>query len=62
MAKKFKIAGGNIKNVVVRAAFAAISKGQKLMMDHLDEAAQKECKEIGALWDINMPPSYRKSM
>lgn len=54
LAKKYKVSGGHIKNCVLRAAFFAIDDDSKVMMYHLDKAGQKECKEIGALWDINM--------
>ena len=54
LAKKYKMSGGHIKNCLLRASFFALDENSKVTMFHLDKSAQKECSEIGALWDINM--------
>lgn len=47
--KKYKIAGGNIKNAVLRAAFYAAESGGILTFDLLDKAAEAERRELGRL-------------
>ena len=54
LAKKYKMSDGHIKNCLLRASFFALDENSKVTMFHLDKSAQKECSEIGALWDINM--------
>lgn len=47
--KKYKIAGGNIKNAVLRAAFYAAEGDGILTFDLLDKAAEAERRELGRL-------------
>ena len=49
LAKRFEIAGGNIKNAIVRAAYRACEDGTDITMSHLREAARWECEAIGKL-------------
>lgn len=49
LAARFDIAGGIIKNAVIRAAFQAAEEGVPIAMRHLVRAAVRECKEAGQL-------------
>lgn len=49
LAERFELAGGGIKNAVVRAAFQAAEEGSAIHMRHLCEAAIRECREAGQL-------------
>ena len=47
LAKKFKLAGGNIKNIVVNAAFLAAEESGSITMEHVIKAAKREFQKIG---------------
>ena len=47
LARKFKIAGGNIKNVAVAAAFRAADNGGVISMEHLALALKREYQKLG---------------
>ena len=49
LAKKFKIAGGNIKNVIINAAFLAAEDSRVITMEHLILATRDEFLKIGKL-------------
>jgi ATP-dependent 26S proteasome regulatory subunit len=49
IAQKFEIAGGNIKNIVVSAAFLAAESKQSIGMNHIIQAARHELKKSGKL-------------
>ncbi len=49
LGRQFDIAGGNIKNAVLRAAYAAAEAGGPIAMKHLVDAAGAECKAAGVL-------------
>lgn len=53
LAERIKVAGGNIKNIVLNAAFSAAQNNQILNMSHLIEGCQQEFRKIGKLWDTN---------
>ncbi|MDH3278467.1 MAG: AAA family ATPase [Nitrosopumilus sp.] len=44
---KFDVAGGNIKNIALAAAFLAADEGSKILMNHLITATKKEFEKIG---------------
>jgi hypothetical protein len=44
------VAGGNIKNIVLNAAFLAAADGGVICMDHLLLGARREYQKIGKLW------------
>lgn len=50
LAKKFPLAGGNIKNIVLHAAFCAAERDEKIGMKHLLYSSQREYEKIGKLW------------
>jgi SpoVK/Ycf46/Vps4 family AAA+-type ATPase len=47
MAHHFEIAGGNIRNIAVAAAFLAADDGQEIGMFHLIRATQREYQKLG---------------
>ena len=49
ISEKFELAGGNIKNAVLRAAFWAAERGRGIQIEDLELAAEKESREIGKL-------------
>jgi ATP-dependent 26S proteasome regulatory subunit len=49
LARRFKIAGGNIRNVIVGAAYLAASAGQPIGMKHLMHAIRREFQKMGKL-------------
>jgi SpoVK/Ycf46/Vps4 family AAA+-type ATPase len=49
MAKRFKLAGGNIRNIIVSAAFVAASDGGSVTMQHLMHGARREIQKMGRL-------------
>ena len=48
-AKKFKLSGGNIKNIVLESAFFAAEAGTDIMMEHVVKATRREHQKIGKL-------------
>jgi len=46
----FELAGGNIKNAVVRAAYRAAERRDKITWDDIEFAAEKECINAGKLF------------
>jgi hypothetical protein len=61
LARKFQIAGGNIKNVVLNAAFFAAEEGGAIAMKHILRAAKREFEKIGKLWsDVTSLPDERR--
>ena len=49
MARQFRIAGGNIRNIVLLAAFLAASKDEPIGMSHLIQGAKREYQKLGRL-------------
>jgi hypothetical protein len=47
LARRFKLSGGNIKNVALAAAFLAASDGGVVTMAHLFHATQREYEKMG---------------
>lgn len=50
LAKAFALAGGNIKNIALNAAFFAAADGQAICMDHVMRGAKREFEKIGKTW------------
>ena len=48
----FELSGGSIKNAVLRAAYRAVARGDRLSMDHFFEAAKRECQAAGKLYRL----------
>lgn len=49
LASQFKVAGGNIKNIVVNAAFLAAANSGVINMKHVVQATRREFEKIGRL-------------
>ena len=57
LARRFKLAGGNIRNIIVSAAFLAASGGERVTMRHLLHSARRELQKMGRLVnDKDMEP------
>jgi len=50
LAREVKLAGGNIKNMGLAAAFYAVSDGGVIRMSHLARAARREHQKLGRTW------------
>jgi ATP-dependent 26S proteasome regulatory subunit len=51
LARQFRIAGGNIKNIVVASAFLAARDGASVGMRHILHATRREYQKLGRLID-----------
>ena len=49
MAEQFELAGGNIRNIIIGAAYLAASNGQVLKNEHLLHGARRELQKMGRL-------------
>jgi SpoVK/Ycf46/Vps4 family AAA+-type ATPase len=49
LASRFKIAGGNIRNVIVNAAYLAAEDGGQVTMQHLLHGTRRELQKMGRL-------------
>ena len=49
LARRFKLAGGNIRNILVSAAYLAAADGAKVTMRHLLHGARRELQKMGRL-------------
>ena len=49
MAKRYKLAGGSIRNIIVSAAYLAASDGGSVTMKHLMHGARREFQKMGRL-------------
>jgi len=56
LARKFQIAGGNIKNIVLNAAFYAAENGGEIGMESILRGAKREFEKVGKLWnELSLP-------
>ena len=53
LAKEIKLAGGNIKNIALAAAFNAANNGRVINMSHIVQATRREFQKLGRSWDIS---------
>jgi len=49
LARHYELAGGSIRNIVLRAAYRSAAQGHMLDMAALDDCATVECKSLGKL-------------
>ncbi len=54
LAKEVRLAGGNIKNIGLAAAFFAAADGGAIAMSHLIKAATREHQKLGRMWQLGM--------
>jgi SpoVK/Ycf46/Vps4 family AAA+-type ATPase len=47
---KFKLTGGNIKNIVLAASFLAAEDSEAVAMEHIIKATKREYQKIGKLF------------
>ena len=59
LGQQLQIAGGNIKNIALNAAFLAAEDGGEIAMDHVLRGARREFEKMGKLWNEKefLPPS-----
>jgi ATP-dependent 26S proteasome regulatory subunit len=50
LARDIRLAGGNIKNIALAAAFYAAGDGRVIRMPHLIQAARREFQKMGRTW------------
>lgn len=51
LARRFRLAGGNIRNIILASAFLASEKDEVVGMNHLLHASRREYQKIGRLID-----------
>ena len=51
LAIKVKLAGGNIKNIALAAAFYAAQAGEPIQWSHLAQATRREHQKLGRSWN-----------
>jgi SpoVK/Ycf46/Vps4 family AAA+-type ATPase len=51
LARDVRLAGGNIKNIALAAAFYAAAESSAVRMPHLLKAARREYQKLGQSWD-----------
>ena len=49
LAERFRLAGGNIRNIVLAAAFLAAKDGEVVRMSHILHATRREYQKMGRL-------------
>ncbi len=49
LSRRFKLAGGNIRNIIVNAAFQAAADGGVVKMEHLLHGTRREMQKMGRL-------------
>jgi SpoVK/Ycf46/Vps4 family AAA+-type ATPase len=49
LARRFRLAGGNIRNIIVSAAYLAAANGRAVSMDHLLHGTRRELQKMGRL-------------
>jgi hypothetical protein len=57
LAHRFKLAGGNIRNIIISAAFMAAEAGQVVTMEMLLEGVRREFQKMGRLAESDSRPS-----
>jgi AAA+ superfamily predicted ATPase len=53
LAREIKLAGGNIKNIALAAAFSAANNGGVIEMSHIVQATRREFQKLGRSWDVS---------
>jgi SpoVK/Ycf46/Vps4 family AAA+-type ATPase len=58
LGQELQIAGGNIKNIALNAAFLAAADGGEIAMEHVLRGAKREFEKIGKVWNDKefLPP------
>jgi SpoVK/Ycf46/Vps4 family AAA+-type ATPase len=53
LSRRFKLAGGSIRNIIVSAAYLAAADGGKVTMEHLLHGTRRELQKMGRLLNEN---------
>ena len=61
LAREFPLAGGNIKNVVLNAAFLAAADGGTIGLRHLLHGTRREFHKVGKVWTGSELLSVRRT-
>ncbi|MBN1641155.1 MAG: ATP-binding protein, partial [Anaerolineae bacterium] len=64
LARRFRLSGGNIRNIIVSAAYLAAADGQQVALSHLLHGARRELQKMGRLVsedDMALPADPRRS-
>jgi len=62
LARRFQVAGGSIRNIVLNTAFLAAESNEEISMEHILHGVRREFEKIGKLWNeetINRSDSTR---
>jgi AAA+ superfamily predicted ATPase len=51
VSERLEVAGGNIKNIALNAAYLAAENGGAIGMEHIARGARREFEKIGKLWN-----------
>jgi AAA+ superfamily predicted ATPase len=62
LSRELKIAGGNIRNVVLNAAFMAADEAGRLSMRHLVYAARREYTRLGKVYRLSDVPGVKEAV
>jgi AAA+ superfamily predicted ATPase len=62
LAREFRLSGGNIRNIVVSAAYLASANGGRIGMSHLMRAAWREHQKIGRVFAPNDAGDYAAAL
>jgi hypothetical protein len=57
LAQRYKLVGGNIRNILVSAAYLAAADGGQVTMSHLLHGTRRELQKMGRLLADEEPPS-----
>ena len=60
LAREVKLAGGNIKNIALAAAFFAAGENGVIRKSHLAQAARREYQKIGRRWSEEPPRAQER--
>ena len=60
LARELQVTGGNIKNIILNAAFLAAQEDCPICMAHILRGARREFEKIGKLWREPAPGSWNK--
>ncbi len=61
MARRYKLAGGSIRNIIVSAAYLAAANGGRVTLDHLLHGTRRELQKLGRLMGEPEPPGRERT-
>lgn len=61
LARGIRLAGGNIKNIALAAAFFAAAADETIRMSHIVQAARREFQKMGRRWSEEQPAAQEIS-